>query len=130
MKQGEDFFSIWGGIAGVESTLSVLLSFPIERIAAVAAANPAARFAIAWKGAIAVGNDADFALVDFGCPHTVSRESLLQKHRLSPYAGITFPGTVRRTILRGETIFADGKIVSDAPGRMVQTTYAASRTHA
>ncbi len=39
-------------------------SLPLERMAAVAAANPAARFGIARKGAIAVGNDADFALLD------------------------------------------------------------------
>jgi len=130
MKQGDDFFAIWGGIAGVESTLGVLLFAPPERIAAVTAANPATRFGIAHKGAIVIGNDADFVLVDRLRPHTVTKESLFQRHRLSPYVGATFPGTVRRTVLRGETVFLDGKIVSEAPGRMVQTTYAASRTHA
>ncbi|HUK17825.1 MAG TPA: allantoinase AllB [Bryobacteraceae bacterium] len=130
MKQGDDFFAIWGGIAGVESTLGVLLFAPPERIAAVMAANPAARFGVARKGAIAIGNDADFVLVDRRRPHTVTRESLFQRHRLSPYLGATFQGTVRRTVLRGETVFLDGKIVSEVPGRMVQTTYAASRTHA
>jgi len=129
MKRGDDFFAIWGGIAGVEATLGVLLFAPLERVAAVAAAKPAARFAIARKGAIAVGNDADFVLLDLSRSHTVTRESLFQKHRLSPYVGGTFPGTVRRTVLRGETIFADGKIVREAPGRMVQTTYAASGVH-
>ena len=130
MKQGDDFFAIWGGIASVESTLGVLLFAPPERIAAVMAANPAARFGVARKGAIAIGNDADFVLVDRRRPHTVTRESLFQRHRLSPYLGATFQGTVRRTVLRGETVFLDGKIVSEVPGRMVQTTYAASRTHA
>lgn len=130
MKRGDDFFAIWGGIAGVESTLGVLLDAAPERIAAVTAANPASRFAIARKGAITVGNDADFVLVDRKQPHTVTKESLFQKHRLSPYAGVTFPATVRRTILRGKTVFLDGKIVSETPGRMVQTTYAASRIHA
>jgi len=130
MKQGDDFFAVWGGIAGVEATLGTLLFAPLERVAAVAAANPAARFGIARKGAIAVGNDADFALVDLSRSHTVNRESLFQKHRLSPYVSATFPGTVRRTVLRGETVFADGKIVRETPGRMVQTTYAAPGIHA
>jgi allantoinase len=130
MKRADDFFAVWGGIAGVEATLGVLLFAPLDRVAAVVARNPAARFAIAHKGAIAVGNDADFALVDLSCVHQVTRESLFQKHRLSPYVGVTFPGTVRRTILRGETVFMDGKIVRETRGRMVQTTYAASGIHA
>jgi allantoinase len=130
MKRGEDFFAIWGGIAGVESTLGVLLFAPAERISAVTAANPAARFGIARKGHIAVGNDADLALVDLGSPHTVTRESLLQRHGLSPYVGETFPGTVRRTMLRGETVYLDGKIVRETPGRMVQLSNAATRTNA
>jgi len=130
MKRGDDFFSIWGGIAGVESTLGVLLFAPLERVTAVAAGNPALRFGIARKGRIAVGNDADFVLVDLRRPHTVTKESLFQRHRFSPYVGATFPGTVRRTILRGETVFLDGKIVSETHGRMVQISNAASRTNA
>jgi allantoinase len=130
MKRGEDFFAIWGGIAGVESTLGVLLFAPLKRVAAVTAANPAARFGIARKGRIAVGNDADFALVDLSRPHTVTKESLFQRHRLSPYVGETLPGTVRRTILRGETVYLDGQIVREASGRMVQLSNAASRTNA
>jgi allantoinase len=130
MKQGDDFFAIWGGIAGVESTLGVLLFAGMERVAAVTAFRPASRFGIARKGRIAVGYDADFALVDMSRPHKVTKESLFQRHRLSPYAGETFPGTVRRTILRGETVFLDGRIVRETPGRMVQLSNAASRTNA
>ena len=130
MKTGDDFFAIWGGIAGVESTLGVLLFAPLERIAAVAAAKPAARFGISGKGAIAVGNDADFALIDTGRSHAVTKESLLQRHGLSPYLGVTFPATLRRTVLRGQTVFSDGKIVSESPGRMVQHQNAASGKHA
>lgn len=130
MKRGDDFFAVWGGIAGVESTLGVLLFAPLERVAAVAATNPAARFGIPRKGAIAVGNDADFALLDSNCAHTVTKESLFQKHRLSPYVGATFPGTLRCTILRGETVFANGNILSPSPGRMVKHQNAASGKHA
>jgi dihydroorotase-like cyclic amidohydrolase len=107
----------------------VLLSVAPERVAAVAAANPAARFGIARKGAIAVGNDADFVLVDVKREQTVTKESLWQRHGLSPYVGATFP-TVRRTVLRGETVFLDGKIVRETPGRMVERTNAASGIHA
>jgi allantoinase len=129
MKQGGNFFGIWGGIAGVQSTLSVLLELaPPERIAALTAANPARRFGIAGKGRLAAGCDADFTLVDLEAEYTVTRESLFQRHGLSPYLGETFRGTVRRTVLRGETIFADGKSTGAARGRMVKSIYATSRT--
>src|SRR5690242_12682484 len=56
MKAG-DFVSAWGGIAGVQSTLPVLLErgyhdgrLSLERIADLVAATPARRFRIARKG--------------------------------------------------------------------------------
>lgn len=129
MKEDPDFFRIWGGIAGVQSTLAVLLELaPVERIAALMAANPARRFGIARKGSIAVGQDADFTLVDTGAEYTVTRQSLFQKHGLSPYIGSTFRGIVRRTVVRGETVFADGKIVGAPKGRMVRPENATTRT--
>jgi allantoinase len=129
MKQDENFFRIWGGIAGVQSTLAVLLELaPVERIAALTAANPARRFGIARKGRLAVGQDADFTLVDTAAEYTVTRQSLFQKHGLSPYVGSTFRGIVRRTVVRGETVFLDGKIVEAPKGRMVRPEHATTRT--
>lgn len=121
MKQDADFFRIWGGIAGVGSTLAILLGkVANERVAAMTAANPARRFGIARKGALAVGYDADFTIVDRSARHTVRHEDLFQRHRFSPYIGETFDVVVRRTILRGRTIFADGKPVDAPRGRLVR----------
>ena len=68
MKSG-DFVGAWGGIAGVQSTLPVLIDrgyhdrrLPLERIAELVAATPARRFRIARKGTLASGNDADLVL--------------------------------------------------------------------
>jgi allantoinase len=129
MKRDGNFFRVWGGIAGVQHTLAVLLSSAsVERCAAVAALNPARRFGLTRKGRIAVGCDADFALVDRRASHTVTRDSLFQRHGLSPYVGTTFGCVVRRTVLRGRTIFLDGKIAADAQGRMIR--HAQTRVHA
>ncbi len=131
LKCDENFFRVWGGIAGVQSTLAVLLSrtgLPACPIAALTASNPARRFGIANKGRLAVGYDADLTLVDLAAEHTVTRESLFQRHGLSPYLGRTFRGVVRRTILRGATIFENGKILRQGGGRMIE--HAATRIHA
>ncbi len=123
MKTG-DFFQAWGGIAGVQSTLAVLLdprrSLPLERIAALLAAAPARRFRIPHRGRLLPGHHADLALVDRGASFTLTTESLHQRHRLSPYVGNCFRGVVRRTIRRGETIFADGAITARSPGALVR----------
>jgi allantoinase len=126
MKTGA-MMKVWGGIAGVQSTLAVLLErghfergLPLERIAALTAATPARRFRIARKGGVAPGNDADLTLVDLGESHTLSDRDLHQRHALSPYVGSTFRGVVRRTLRRGETIFKDGAITAQSRGALVR----------
>jgi allantoinase len=128
MKEDADFFRIWGGVAGVQSTLGVLLDMvPMERAAALTASNPAARFGITGKGRIEPGYDADFALVDLTAEYTVTRESLFQRHGFSPYLGATFRGVVRRTVVRGRTIFQNGHITAEGGGKFV---HAEPRVHA
>ena len=83
-------------------------------------ATPARRFRIAGKGSLAVGNDADLALVDPDEPHTLRATDLHQRHKISPYLGATFRGRVRRTLRRGETIFLDGTITAHGGGRLVR----------
>src|SRR3954471_7096598 len=66
LKRRDNFFEVWGGIAGVQSTLRVLLTLGIapDHVASLTAANPARRFRIGRKGSIAPGFDADLTLVD------------------------------------------------------------------
>jgi allantoinase len=126
LKAG-DFMSAWGGIAGVQSTLAVLLDrsheqrgLPFERIAAVLAEAPARRFHIPRKGALAPGGDADLVLIDPAESYTLTAGRLLQRHKTSPYLGESFEGVVTRTIRRGETIFEDGRITAAAGGTLVR----------
>jgi len=126
MKAG-DFLSAWGGIAGVQSTLPVLLDrgyhergLALERIAELIAASPARRFRIARKGTIEEGNDADLVLIDAAGSFTLEKHHLRQRYKTSPYIGATFRGTVRATLRRGETIFMDGNVTAHTCGRFVR----------
>ena len=126
MKAG-DFVNAWGGIAGVQSTVPVLLDrgyhdrrLPLERIADLVAANPARRFRIARKGTIGRGNDADLVLIDAASSFTLGEEHLQQRHKTSPYVGETFRGVVRATLRRGEMIFKDGHVTAQTCGRFVR----------
>jgi allantoinase len=126
-RKAGDFFAAWGGVAGVQSTLSVLLerghharAIPLDRIAALVATTPARRFRIAGKGSITTGNDADLVVLDPDQSFTLETDGLQQRHKISPYIGATFRGTLRRTLRRGETIVADGRITARTTGRFVR----------
>jgi allantoinase len=125
MKAG-DFASAWGGIAGVQTLLAVLLDagrLPLEAIAALTAAAPARRLRLPGKGRIEPGCDADLVLVDPGAPRTVLREEdLHDRHRANPFAGRALRGRVVRTIARGRTVYLDGRITATAGGRLLTPT--------
>lgn len=121
------FASAWGGIAGVQATLSVLLlaghherGLAAERISELLATTPARRFRIARKGALLEGYDADLVLVEPDRSWKLEASGLHQRHKMSPYIGQTFRGLVRRTIRRGETIFLDGRSTARTTGRFLR----------
>ena len=71
------------------------------------------------KGTIAVGLDADLVIWDPDEETTIDPRSLYHRHAVTPYAGARLRGRVHTTILRGETVFDDGKIFGIARGRLL-----------
>jgi len=67
-----------------------------------------------------VGHDADLALVDLEAEFTLHPGALLYRHRQSPYLGQSFQGQVVRTLLRGQTVFAQGQINPKVRGQLVR----------
>jgi allantoinase len=51
---------------------------------------------------------------------TLTEETLLSKHKLSPYLGQPLRGKVMTTVLRGTTIYLDGRLVDRERGRFVR----------
>jgi allantoinase len=122
LKEDEDFFGVWGGVAGVQSTLAALLTLGVapEQVARLVSEGPASRFTIARKGRLAPGYDADFALVEVGAAWTLRPADLLQRHPVSPYLGQTFRAAVRQTVVRGRIIYSDGEAATEPWGRFVR----------
>ncbi|MDP9099985.1 MAG: allantoinase AllB [Verrucomicrobiota bacterium] len=122
MKKRDNFFDVWGGISGCQHLLSLLLDaeIPPDEIRRLTSGDVASRFRVPAKGAIAVGKDADFTLVDLKAQEVVAAESLHYRHQQSPYVGRTLQSRVRRTFLRGQTIFEDGNFVARPTGRFVR----------
>ena len=126
MKAGEDMFRAWGGIAGCQSLLNVMLDeghhgrgLSLNDIAVLLSGKVASRFGFSGKGRIEVGADADLALVHLDAISTLKKRDLQYRHKMSPYVGRAFTGKVVRTLVRGTTVFHEGKIVSEPVGRLI-----------
>ncbi len=129
LKSGDDAFAAWGGISGCQTMLSLLLTdgcdrrgLPLELIAAATSGYVARRFRLPGKGRIEPGADADLVLVEPDASYQLSAEDLEYRHRHSPFVGRTVSARVTRTLVRGRTVFADGKIVGPPAGRLVTPT--------
>jgi allantoinase len=124
-----DFIKAWGGIASLQLglpatwTQAASRGFSINDVVRWMSSAPAKLAGLSSKGRIAAGCDADLVLFDPDAVWAVDPARLHHRHPLTPYAGMTMKGAVRRTLLRGETVFNDGKLTPHASGRMI-----ASRT--
>jgi allantoinase len=126
MKVSTDFFSIWGGISGCQHGFPLLLSEALAmrpapevlpRFAALLAANVARRFRLGPAyGRVAEGGHANLALLDTRADFVLRNADLLYRHRQGPYDGRRCSVKIVRTLLRGRTIYAEGRIASGPPG--------------
>jgi allantoinase len=102
LKQGDDLFAIWGGIAGIQHALPLLLSQNQNYLPQLSS-NVARRFRLPHKGSLTPGHHADFIVVEKH-PFTITREQLLTRHPISPYLGMTSAYQITATFVRGRDI--------------------------
>ena len=124
MKAAQNFFHVWGGISGCQHLLPLLIDAPEKissaEIARLTSTGVAERFRISAKGGLQIGKDADLTLIDSVAEETITTESLHYRHRQSPYVGRTLRGRVVQTILRGKTIFENGRFVGRPSGKFLR----------
>jgi len=131
MKTDANFFKVWGGISGCQSLLQLLLTegynkrhLPLPVIASLTAENIARRFGLLGsKGRLAPGTDADFVLVNVQSRDQLRAADLFYRHKHSPYVGMMLRGKIVRTLVRGKTVFLEGKIVSAPLGQLLTPSF-------
>lgn len=120
----DDVWAAWGGIAGIQTLVPLLLTegvhrrgLSLDRLATLLAANPA-KIAGLWprKGAIQVGADADLLIVDMDREWQVERSWLCSRHPHSPFIGWKMKGWIAQVLRRGQTIARDGEGIVDGGG--------------
>ena len=128
LKEKENFFAVWGGIAGVEATLLTMLHHADEHglhaadIARLTAGGAAKRFQFASKGRLQVGFDADITLVDVNEQTARAPQDLVSRHQYSPYTTpYTAPlgGKIVSTFVRGQRVFHQGALADDFEAQLI-----------
>ena len=112
------------GLPALGTHLPALLHFgrlrgvPLELLVDRATRGPAKVYGIyPQKGTIAVGSDADLAIVDLDLERVVRAEDLHGMSDFSPFEGKTLRGWPVATIKAGQIVACDGKIVGKQTGR-------------
>ena len=116
-KEGKGIWASSNGFPGVATMLPIMLDegyhrrgIPPERIAAVLSRNAARLYHMQGKGAIAVGFDADLAIVDPDLERTVDPAQLESFADYSPFEGTMLKGWPVMTLVRGRKVMVDGRI--------------------
>jgi dihydropyrimidinase len=120
-----DIWRASAGFPGLETLLPVLISegfhrrgIPLPRIVDLVTRVPARTFGL-WprKGAIAIGADADFAIVDLDGRQTVRAESQSSGAGYTIYEGWELTGAVEHTLVRGRFVMRDRELQGEGGGR-------------
>jgi allantoinase len=120
---GGDIWLAKSGFGGTEYLLAGVFSegrrrgLSLHRIAELLAENPARRYGLLTKGDIAVGLDADLALLDPDRRVTVNAAESPSGQGYTPFEGHELTGQVTATFLRGALAFEDGRMVGAPRGR-------------
>lgn len=125
----DDVFAAKSGFGGTEYLLPALVSegrkrgLGWDKLAALTSWNPAQRYGLFGKGAIAVGLDADLCLVDDNAPHVITASDSLSTQEYTPFEGMTITAAVTDTYLRGVAVLRDGAIHGEPTGTYLNRPY-------
>ena len=88
----------------------------VDKVVELMSHNPARLFRIDRRGFIRKGYYADLVLVDPKANWTVSNDACLSKCGWTPMDGKSFNWKVSRTIVNGQTVYADGCVNAEVRG--------------
>ena len=119
-----DFGQAWGGVSSLQLGLPLVWTearrrgIGLERVVEWMAGRPADLVGLSGKGRVALGHDADMVVFAPDDAFVVDPARLHHKNPVTPYAGRSLSGVVRRTLLAGarRRRLGSGRAAA-APGR-------------
>jgi allantoinase len=129
----DDIFAAKSGFGGTEHLLSGVMTEGRRRgmsyghMAELLSGGPARRFGLRSKGDIAVGFDADLALVDPAESFVVRAGESPSRQGYTPFAGMELSGRVKYTLVRGEVVYENGVFPGQPCGQYLRRPYGPRR---
>ncbi|WP_370932043.1 dihydroorotase [Bartonella sp. DGB1] len=114
------------GMTGVQTILPIMLDhvnagrLTLPHLVDLTSYNPSKVFSIKSKGRIAVGYDADLAIIDMNRTEKITNQQIGSKAGWTPYDGKIVKGWVVGTFLRGHCVVWEGSLQATNLGEMVQ----------
>ncbi|MBX9694899.1 MAG: allantoinase AllB [Cyanobacteria bacterium] len=119
----------WGGISSLQFVLSAVWTGAQQRGATIAdisgwlSKQPADFLGLEKrKGLLAPGFDADIVVWQPEERLTIERSMIHHRHKVTPYDGMNLHGRVLKTIVRGNTVFENGRHGDRPIGQMLLRT--------
>ena len=110
------------GMTGVQTLLPIMLDhvnagrLSLERLVDLTSHGPQRLFGLRGKGRIAVGYDADLAIVDLNHTETITNERIASRCGWTPYHDKAVTGWPVGTVVRGTKVLWEGEILGAAAG--------------
>lgn len=123
-----DYSRIPGGVPSIEMRLAAMYArgvgegrLSLQQWVDLCCTTPAKLAGLEKKGHIAPGYDADLVIFDPQSAFTITPDTLHETADWTPYEGLTLPGWVQTTLVRGQVVVADGELqVGAGYGRYIQ----------
>jgi dihydroorotase len=125
-EKSKDYPATPSGMTGVQTLVPIMLDhvnagrLSLMRFVDLTSAGPARLFAIAGKGRIAVGYDADLTVVDLKRRQTITNQWIKSRAGWTPYDGLTVTGWPVATFVRGYRVMWEGEVCTPARGEPVR----------
>jgi dihydroorotase len=114
------------GFSGVETNVPLMLTqvnegrISLNNYVKLASENPARLFNMyPQKGSFNIGTDADFTVIDMEKESVIDKNKIHSKSKITPFDGYKVKGLPVYTIVRGNIVMKNGKIMGKPQGRKI-----------
>jgi len=118
-EKEQGYWDAPSGVPGVQTMMPLMLDavnkgrLSLQQLIKLTSGNPADLFRIEGKGKIAAGYDGDITIINLKEEKTIKNEEMLTKCGWTPFDGWNVKGVIAATIVNGNIIYRDGKIVDE-----------------
>ncbi|MDW7674119.1 MAG: allantoinase AllB [Bacillota bacterium] len=122
--EGMNIWTSFPGIPGVETMVPILISegfnkgrLSLSKLVDVLSKNAAIHYGLyPKKGALEIGSDADFTIVDLNKEWTIDKDQMHTMAKYTPHQGMKLKGKPVMTIVRGTVVYDDEQGIVGKPG--------------